>query len=1060
MTLYVVAVLAACAPLGTSAQNTGLITFDHYHTLAEIQDYLEAVTARHSELATLLEIGASRSGRPIWAVDINNPATGPAEEKPAFYVDGNIHGGEVLGGEGALAFIDRLLGAYGSDPRITELVDTRAFYVVPIVNPDGRAISVDTPENHRWNIRPVDEDGDGLVDEDPPEDLDGDGRMLQMRVPDPDGGWVIHPDDPRRMVRVRRNSEEGQRYSVYSEGIDNDGDGRFNEDRVGGVDLNRNFPANWSAAQFASGPFPLSEPETHALVTYITARPNIAAIHTFHTSGGLLLRFPTLADQDWEFPEADQEDYRLIAEDGVPITGYTNFAYTKESIVDLMSPGHGVFNDWGSKEFGVLSMTTEMWSHAFGEGQDALFRWNDEVLDGTGFIDWKPFDHPQLGPIEVGGWDRWSTSSPPGRLIAGELDRNVRWVLTFADKTPQVAILESMAERSGSDDRFRVLATVANIGWMATATVQATEVLEIAKPVRVSITLTNAELVEGEAVWSLGVLPGTHDGPAVERSLEWSVRVVDGRRPASAEITVWSEKAGTVRRVVRLGSPGQVPSDEVMPLYTTLGPYSRPITTASSEAQSYFTQGMQLMYSFRPEDARRSFKEAQARDPECAMCFWGEAWSLGPYLNGAMVPEDAPAAIAAIDKAKERSAAGSGIERMLIEAMAVRYVLDPDRETRVRLDTVYSRAMEKVWEAHPEDLEAGTLYGESLMLLEPRRGNWDIRRREIQRIHEVLEATLEIHIEHPGACHLYIHGTESTTRPDKAEACAAYLGNAIPGASHINHMPSHTWNRVGRWDDAVRANIQAWHTDQRAEYGEGFAIYPSHNLHMLLFSASMAGQGAVAIQAGNDYARLVPNGLFYRTLTLVRFGRFDEVLELGGRPNNGLFAGFWDFGRGYAHLRLGRPDSASVYLERVKRAAATLGDSIVFRGHPAENLLAVVGGILEAEIAVEDGRMQHAIEVLKRAVTVEDGLRYDEPEPLNFSARHWLGAVLLEAGRPAEAERVYRVALEDHPRNGWSLVGLEQSLRAQGRAGAADEVRAEFDAAWARADVWLRSSRF
>lgn len=216
----------------------------------------------------------------------------------------------------------------------------------------------------------------------------------------------------------------------------------------------------------------------------------------------------------------------------------------------------------------------------------------------------------------------------------------------------------------------------------------------------------------------------------------------------------------------------------------------------------------------------------------------------------------------------------------------------------------------------------------------------------------------------------------------------------------------------------------------------------------------------MAIQAANDYARLVPNGLFYRTLTLVRFGRFDEVLELGGRPQNGLFAGFWDFGRGYAHLRLGRPDSASVYLERVKGAATKLGDSRTFRGHPAEDLLTVMGGILEAEVAAEDGRVQHAVEVLEQAITVEDGLRYDEPEPLNFSALHWLGAILLEAGRPAEAERVYRAALKDHPHNGWSLFGLEQALRAQDKASAADQVRAEFDAAWARADCWLRSSRF
>ncbi|MCJ7629314.1 MAG: M14 family metallopeptidase, partial [Longimicrobiales bacterium] len=340
-------------PQKTAAQEGPFIAFDHYHTLAEIEAYLGAVAMRYPDLVTLHEIGRSLADRPIWAVDVNNPATGPANEKPGFYVDGNIHGGEVLAGEGALAFLERLLSGYRTDPEITELVDGRAFYIVPIVNPDGRAISVDTPENHRWNIRPFDEDGDGRADEDPPEDLDGDDRILQMRIPDPEGQWSVHPTDPRRMVRVREGgagtlAPGTLRYQLVGEGIDNDGDGRFNEDRVGGVDLNRNFPANWSPTQSASGPFPLSEPETHALVAYITARPNIAAVHTFHTSGGLILRFPTLADQDFGFPAADIEEYRRIAEDGVAITGYQNFAVEKQAIVDLMSPGHGVFNDWAS----------------------------------------------------------------------------------------------------------------------------------------------------------------------------------------------------------------------------------------------------------------------------------------------------------------------------------------------------------------------------------------------------------------------------------------------------------------------------------------------------------------------------------------------------------------------------------------------------------------------------------------------------------------------------------------------------------------------------------------
>ena len=537
-------------PASSAAQGTGLIEFDHYHTLDEIGAYLWKLAAEYPQLVTVAVIGRSREGRPIWAVDVNNPGTGLAAEKPGFYVDGNIHGGEVLGGEGALAILDRIVGAHGHDRALTELLDGRAWYFVPIVNPDGRAISVDTPENHRWNVRPVDEDGDGVADEDPPEDLDGDGRILQMRVLDPEGDWTVHPADSRRMVRVREDAPGGPRFRLMGEGIDNDGDGRFNEDRVGGVDLNRNFPANWSAAQFASGPFPLSEPETHALVTYITARPHIAAIHTFHTSGGLILRFPTLADQDWNFPAADLDAYRAIAEDGVAITGYANFAFEKKTIVDLMSPGHGVFNDWASKEFGVLAFTTEMWAHAIGEGQDALFAWNDEVLDGTGFIDWYPFDHPDLGPVELGGWDRWSTSNPPHGMIASEVDRNVRWVLTFAEKTPQVAIIDATLTPSGRLHGVDV--RVANVGWMATATVHATEVLGIAKPVRVWLELVNAELVFGEAVVSLGVLPGTRGGAAEENTVGWTIRIRDDSRPARATIVVESEKAGTVRRTLDL----------------------------------------------------------------------------------------------------------------------------------------------------------------------------------------------------------------------------------------------------------------------------------------------------------------------------------------------------------------------------------------------------------------------------------------------------------------------------------------------------------------------------
>lgn len=491
-----------------------------------------------------------------------------------------------------------------------------------------------------------------------------------------------------------------------------------------------------------------------------------------------------------------------------------------------------------------------------------------------------------------------------------------------------------------------------------------------------------------------------------------------------------------------------------------LGDYDRPITTQSEEAQAYFNQGVQMMYAFAKGEAPLSFEESVRLDSTCAICSWGVAWSYGSYLNGPMRASDAPPAFAAIQRAKRlapRSA--SPVERALIDAMATRYEPEHDAERRKSLDSLYASAMEDVARRYPNDLEAGTLYAEALMLLEPRRGRWSIDDPDVVRIHEELERVLDADITHPGACHLYIHATESTTEPGKASACAEYLGDAIPGASHINHMPSHTWNRVGRWGDAVRSNIQAWHSDQKAAFNQGFAIYPSHNLHMLVFAASMDGQGAVAVQAGKDYAKIVEGGIFYEVLALVRFGRFEDLLALEDTPSKPLFKGLWDFGRGYAHLRVGDPDNARVYLERME-AIVRDNPNESFRGHSAEDLLGITGRILEAELVRKDGDLDRAIALLEEAVIIEDGLRYDEPEPLNFSARHWLGSVLLEAGRPATAEAVYRAALEDHPKNGWCLFGLRDALEQQGREADAAEVNAQFEEAWGRSDTWIRNSVF
>jgi tetratricopeptide (TPR) repeat protein len=228
---------------------------------------------------------------------------------------------------------------------------------------------------------------------------------------------------------------------------------------------------------------------------------------------------------------------------------------------------------------------------------------------------------------------------------------------------------------------------------------------------------------------------------------------------------------------------------------------------------------------------------------------------------------------------------------------------------------------------------------------------------------------------------------------------------------------------------------------------------------MLLFAASNDGQGAVAIQAGRNYAKLMDGGSFYHVLTLLRFGHFEEIVGLEGAPDGTVFRGLWDFGKGYAHLRTGDEAAARSYLERV-RTAIEREPEANFRGHSARQLLGIVAAILEGEIRRRNGELDRAIDVLREAAELEDGLRYDEPEPLNFSVRHWLGHALNEAGRHGEAEQVFRSELEDHPRNGWSLFGLEVALRAQGRTAEADEVHQEFAAAWARADAYIRAPIF
>jgi hypothetical protein len=488
---------------------------------------------------------------------------------------------------------------------------------------------------------------------------------------------------------------------------------------------------------------------------------------------------------------------------------------------------------------------------------------------------------------------------------------------------------------------------------------------------------------------------------------------------------------------------------------TGLGTFTRKISSTNREAQAFFDQGFQMMYAFAKPEAVRSFRESWKRDPDCAICYWGEAWAWGSYLNAPMSAEEAPHAYAAIQKGQSLSSRADAKERAMIQAMAVRYVEQFDAAKRRDQDSAYADAMRQLAERYPDDLEIVTLYGDALFLLEPRRGSRDANDPNVKRLHQVLESVLSRNVHHPGACHLYVHATESTEVPERAEACAEFLGNSIPGASHINHMPSHTWNEVGRWGDSVRANLAAWHSDLKAAIGEGFAIYPEHNLHMLLYAAAYDGQGAISMRAGKDYAKLTGD-TFYEVLTLIRFGRFDEVLLVTNRPKAELQGALWEFAQGYANLKQGKADLAQLSLERVRKTAETSKAS--FRVSPAKDLLSVAAGILDGEMKLMAGDLEGAIAAFRTAADIQEALIYDEPEPLPFSARHWLGAALIDAKKFSEAEAIYRAELLHHPHNGWSLFGLRQALAGQGRTD--PEVDADFAASWSRSDTWIRSSRF
>jgi len=517
---------------------------------------------------------------------------------------------------------------------------------------------------------------------------------------------------------------------------------------------------------------------------------------------------------------------------------------------------------------------------------------------------------------------------------------------------------------------------------------------------------------------------------------------------------------------------------QLAPRLQNLGDHTHPITTSAPRAQLFFNQGLTLTYGFNHREAGRSYKEAARLDPDCAMCYWGQALVLGPNINAPMGPEAEREAYELVQKALALKAKVSEQEQAYIEALAVRYSAE-EKPDRAALDRAYAAAMRKLYERDPDDLDAATLYAESLMDLRP--WNYWTRDRapypETVEILRLLESVLERNPNHPGANHYYIHAVE-LPYPKKAEAAADRLGTLAPGAGHLVHMPSHIYRRVGRYQDATEANVKAVAADEdyitqcRAQGIYPLAYYP-HNIHFLWDAATMEGRKEVAVDAArkvgsritSEMLREVPMLRMFKVVPLyayVRFGLWDEILQEPQPPaEERYWTGIWHYARGIAFTATGRVEEAAQELESLRQITTekALEQEEFWSPNPPSALIQVALYALAGELAARRGEHEKAIAHLHRAVLLQDALEYIEPPDWHYPVRQSLGAVLVEAGRPLEAEAVYWQDLSWNPENGWSLFGLMQALRAQGKDEQAAAIEKRFQKAWARADVTLTSSR-
>jgi murein tripeptide amidase MpaA len=558
------------------------VRFNKYYRYNELTRILKDFAKEYPKLVSVASIGKSYEGRAIWVATVTNTATGDAKEKPALWVDGNIHASEISPSSACLYLINKLVKEYGVKPDVTRVLDTRAFYVCPRFNPDGAELALaDKPRIVRSSTRPYpydEEPIEGLAQQ----DIDGDGRMLMMRLPDPNGAWKINPDEPRLLMRRDPIETGGQYYRLLPEGRLEHYDGVTIkvQKKKEGLDLNRNFPLEWRQEheQNGAGPFPTSEPEVRAVVHFITRHPNITGGIAFHTYTGVLLR-PYSGKNDESFPAEDLWTYLKIGKKGTDLTGYPHASVYHEFRYHPKEIMTGAFDDWMYDHIGVFAWTVELWSpqrqagikeykyidwmreHPV-EDDFAMLRWSDQSLGGKGYIDWYPFDHPQLGKVELGGWNQlYAFRNPPVEFLEKEIAPFADWLIWHLLISPKLELFEASATPVGKG-AYRVRLVVHNTGWLPTNVTKLAAKNKLVRGIVCEIELPRgAKLETGKAREELGQLEGRAYKPTApigwavadptddRLKVEWVVRAPKG---GIVKLTARHERAGTVRAQVKL----------------------------------------------------------------------------------------------------------------------------------------------------------------------------------------------------------------------------------------------------------------------------------------------------------------------------------------------------------------------------------------------------------------------------------------------------------------------------------------------------------------------------